>query len=102
MAISDIDSQKQADTDLRRSNERFRRLLENASIGVIIGDPDGRISYANPVILDLLGYSAEEVENGAMRWNLLSPSEHSDAERLALERLLAIGKSESYQREFLF
>ncbi len=101
VAISDIDSQKQADTDLRRSNERFRLLLENASVGVIIGDPDGRISYANPVILDLLGYSAEDVENGAMRWNLLSPSEFSDAERLALERLLAIGKSESYQREFL-
>jgi PAS domain S-box-containing protein len=101
VAVSDIDSQKRADAALRRSNERFRRLLENASIGVIIGDPDGRISYANPVILDLLGYSAEEVESGAVRWNCLSPAEYAEADRLALERLLAVGKSDSYQREYV-
>jgi PAS domain S-box-containing protein len=101
VAISDIDSQKRADADLRRSNERFRRLLENASIGVIIGDPDGRISYANQVILDLLGYSAEEVETGAVRWNRLSSAEYSDADRSTLEELLVTGKSDTYQREYL-
>ena len=101
VAISDIDSQKRADADLRRSNERFRRLLENASIGVIIGDPDGRISYANQVILDLLGYSAEEVETGAVRWNRLSPADYSDADLSTLEELLVIGKSDTYQREYL-
>ena len=101
VAISDIDSQKRADADLRRSNERFKRLLENSSIGVIIGDPNGHISYANPVILQLLGYSAEEVESGLLRWNRLSPAEYLEADRLALERLLAVGKSDSYQREYL-
>jgi PAS domain S-box-containing protein len=101
VAISDIDNQKRADADLSRSTERFRRLLENATIGVIIGDPDGRVSYANPAILNLLGYSAEEVENGTIRWNQLSPPEYSLADRMALEQLLTVGKSDTYTKEFL-
>ena len=36
-----------------------------------------------------------------MRWNRLSSAEYLAADRLVLERLLAIGKSDTYQREFI-
>jgi PAS domain S-box-containing protein len=100
VAISDIDKQKRADADLRRSNERFRRLMENASVGVIIGNLNGRISYANPAAIELLGFSADEIESGAVYWNKLSPPEYAELDQNALEQLLAVGKSDSYQKEY--
>lgn len=100
VAISDIDKQKRADADLRRSDERFRRLMENASVGVIIGDLDGRISYANPAALELLGFSMDDIESGAVHWNDLSPLEYADLDSKALEQLLTVGKSDSYQKEY--
>ncbi len=86
VAISDIDQQRRLDADLRRSDERFRKLIENASVGVIIGDFDGTISYVNPSTLELLGYTAEEVQNGTVRWDELTPPEYAEADKRALEQ----------------
>ncbi len=100
VAISDIDLQKRTAADLQRSNERFRRLIEHASIGVIIGDFDGGISYANPTILNLLGYSAEEVQRLPLRWDDLTPPEYAAADRKAMAELRSQGTAETYQKVY--
>ena len=100
VAISDIDQQRRLDADLRRSDERFRKLIENASVGVIIGDFDGTISYVNPSTLELLGYTAEEVQSGTVRWDQLTPPEYAEADRRALEQLRTRGTADSYQKEY--
>ena len=100
VAISDIDRQKRADAELRRSQDRFRRLIENASVGVLIGSEQGSISYANPTLLKLLGYTAEEVERGVVRWDEISPPEFAEADRVALEQLRTRGIADPYQKEF--
>ena len=84
VAISDIDHQKRTDSNLHRSDERFRRLIEHSTVGMIIGDFEGGISYANPAILNLLGYTSEEVAAGALRWNELTPAEFADADEKAI------------------
>ncbi|HEY5253019.1 MAG TPA: PAS domain S-box protein [Acidobacteriaceae bacterium] len=98
VAISDIDHQKRTDSNLHRSDERFRRLIEHSTVGMIIGDFDGGISYANPAILNLLGYTPEEVASGALRWNQLTPPEFTDADEKAIRELRAIGTASSYQK----
>jgi PAS domain S-box-containing protein len=47
--------------ELRRSHDRFRALIENASDGITVVDPDGLILYEGPSAERLLGYKAEEM-----------------------------------------
>ncbi len=101
VAIADVDRQKRTDDELRRSEERFRKLIENASVGVIICDTEGGISYANPFILNLLGYTAEDVGRGLLRWDELTPPEYAEADRKALSQLSATGTATPYEKEYV-
>lgn len=85
---------------LRLSEERFRRLIENASICINISDLHGRISYANPALLRMIGYSAAEVEEGLVRWDQLTPPEFTEADRKATQQLRASGVCEPYQKAY--
>jgi len=98
VAISDIDQQKRTDSYLHRSDERFRRLTEHSTVGMFIGDIQGSISYANPAILNLLGYTSDEVAAGELRWNELTPAEFAAADAKAIDELRATGTATSYQK----
>ncbi|HEX8359654.1 MAG TPA: PAS domain S-box protein [Longimicrobium sp.] len=50
-----------SDLALRRSEEHFRALIENASDYVMIVDRGGAIQYASPSIERILGYRPDEV-----------------------------------------
>jgi len=56
----DISQRKQAEEALRQSEERFRSVFENVSIGIYRTTPDGRILLANPAICEMLGYDSFE------------------------------------------
>jgi PAS domain S-box-containing protein len=49
-----------AEQDLRISHERYRALVESATSGTLLL-LDGRCTYANRMLLDLLGYDAAEL-----------------------------------------
>jgi PAS domain S-box-containing protein len=49
-----------ANKALTQSEERFRTLFENVSVGVYRSHPDGRMINANPAFLKILGYSSLE------------------------------------------
>ena len=57
--------QVQAAEALRESEERFRDLFDNATLGLYQTTPDGRILLANPTLVHLLGY--ETIEDLAQR-----------------------------------
>ena len=48
------------ETDLRRSEERLRALVENVSDVIMVLGPDGMVSYTSPALLRLLGYETLE------------------------------------------
>jgi len=54
----DITERKRAEEALSESEERFRTLFDNLTIGVYRTTPDGRILMANPVLVQMLGYSS--------------------------------------------
>ena len=61
VAIFDvITERKQTEEDLRKSEERFRSLYENATIGMYRTSPSGEIFLANPALVKMLGYSSFE------------------------------------------
>ena len=66
----DITARKQADTRLRASEVRYRRLFEAAQDGVLILNfVTGMIEDVNPFMLDLLGYTKAELL-GKKVWDL--------------------------------
>ena len=101
VAISDVDEERRAAEALGRSEERFRLLVEQASVGVVIGDLSGRLTYMNPAILRLLGYTQEEMEAGLVRWDELTPPEYREADQHAIEQLRATGVAQPYQKAYL-
>ena len=46
--------------ELRLAEQRWRSLLEDIQLAVVELDINGRVSYANPFLLSLIGYTAEE------------------------------------------
>jgi PAS domain S-box-containing protein len=56
---------KAAEFELRRSEERYRDILENATDLIFLVDHDGSFAYANGAFMRALGYAPEEV--GALR-----------------------------------
>lgn len=54
----DLTKRKRAEVALRQSEARYRALADNAPLGVYRTTPDGRIEYANPALVEMLGYSS--------------------------------------------
>lgn len=59
---TDITESRQARAALAESEGRFRKVFENAAVGIAITDRDGRLEQFNEAYRDLLGYSAAELE----------------------------------------
>ncbi len=58
--VRDITDLWKTEEALRESEERFRNLFENATIGLYRTSPDGRILMANSSLVKMLGYSSFE------------------------------------------
>ncbi|HEX7676766.1 MAG TPA: PAS domain S-box protein, partial [Thermoanaerobaculia bacterium] len=88
--IRDITERAEAAHALGASEERYRRLFESAQDAILILEEDrGTIMDANPFVIDLLGYSLDELI-GKELWEigLFRDKEQSKA---AMERLQDIG-----------
>jgi diguanylate cyclase (GGDEF)-like protein/PAS domain S-box-containing protein len=58
VSIEDITERKQMEMKLRESEESFRSLYENATIGIYRTTPDGRILMANQALIKMLGFGS--------------------------------------------
>jgi PAS domain S-box-containing protein len=62
LGIQDVTDVLTFQSELRRSELRYRRLFETAQDGILLLDPQTRkITDANPFILKLLGYTREQL-----------------------------------------
>jgi PAS domain S-box-containing protein len=59
--VADITEQKRAEQELRASEERWRRVFENAPTGIAMVGVDRRLFAANPACQRMLGYDESEL-----------------------------------------
>ncbi len=55
------EQRRQSEEELKKSEERYRELVENANSIILRWDRDGRISFFNEYAQHFFGYSAEEI-----------------------------------------
>ena len=61
---------------LRRSQERYRALVETAFAGISMTDSDERLTFVNPGLCEMLGYEASELQGKSLA-ELTDPAEFS-------------------------
>jgi sigma-B regulation protein RsbU (phosphoserine phosphatase) len=59
--LVDITRRKLAEEQVRKSEEKFRRIVETAGEGFILMDEDLKITEANDAYCNLLGYTRKEI-----------------------------------------
>ncbi len=73
-----VEAERQLATELlRRSEEQFRLIFEEAPIGVALVALDGRFVRVNRALCDILGYTAEELEQ--LSYQEITPPEDLQA-----------------------
>ncbi len=75
---TDITERKQAEEALKRSEERYRTLIQQATDGIFISDPSWNILDANPRGREMLGYTNDDT----LRLNLRDIVAAEDLARL--------------------
>lgn len=83
----DITERKQTEVALRKSEERFRKIYENAAMGIAIADERGCYRHCNPAFCKLLGYTEEELQQMAFA-GLVHPDDR-EANLAEINRLVA-------------
>lgn len=67
----DITARKEAEWRLRESEQRFRHLVYDLKVGVLLQDGEGRVLLANQMVLEQFGYKEEEIK-GQLVFNIIS------------------------------
>ena len=59
--VQDISERKQVEEALRTSEEKYRGLVEDTHIGISASDLEGKFTFANRALCEILGYSEGEL-----------------------------------------
>jgi len=99
--IEDITERKEAEAALRASERRYQRLIDSNIVGITISDLDGHITDANDALLQLVGYSREDLERGLLRWDVLTPPEYLPLDDRAIARARRSGAAAPWEKEYI-
>jgi two-component system NtrC family sensor kinase len=88
--MSDITERKQTEEALRQSEEKYRTILEETGDGYFETDLAGNVTFVNEALINLLGYSREEI--AGMDFRALRPKEEGEAVFKAYNRMYKTGE----------
>jgi len=95
--FGDITRRKRAEDELRRSEERYRRIVETTLEGVWMIDLAGNTTFANHRMAEMLGCTPEELARSSV-WEFID-----DADRaIVTERLVARARGIGEIHDFRF
>jgi PAS domain S-box-containing protein len=88
-------------TERKRTEGRFRRLVDSNVQGVFFWNTKGEISSANDGFLKLVRHTREDLEAGRINWMAMTPPEYVKLDQRALNELTDTGICATYEKEWL-
>lgn len=86
---------------LRLSEARMQRFYSCNMIGMMIANMKGSIIDANDNLLALLKYTREDLENGRLRWDEMTPPSYKEMDRKKLAELSEAGVAGPWEKEYI-
>ncbi|HKX41123.1 MAG TPA: PAS domain S-box protein, partial [Burkholderiaceae bacterium] len=99
LTFVDITERKRGQEALRRSEERFSAIVNQAAVGVVQVSLGGRITFCNQYYHELLGYADGELADADLL-DTVHPADRVAAERL-LDHLARLGESFQIESRWL-
>ncbi|MGA3118383.1 MAG: PAS domain S-box protein [Syntrophobacteraceae bacterium] len=96
-SVTDITGRKRAEKALRKSEGKYRRIVETANEGICVADVDYLFTYVNQKMADMLGYLPEEII-GKPLVHFLFPEDLANHQEKRSHRIE--GLNETYERRF--
>jgi PAS domain S-box-containing protein len=88
-------------TERKRSDARFRRLIDSNVQGVFFWNTSGGIIDANDAFLRIVGYTRKDLDAGCISWAEMTPAEHTHLDKRAFEQIAATGVCEPYEKVYI-
>jgi PAS domain S-box-containing protein len=85
-AQSELHERHLAENELRKSEERFRVMVESGPLGIVAVDSTFHFSMANRAFCSMVGYSEDELRT--MRFQEVTHPDHIVGDKEAMQRLL--------------
>jgi PAS domain S-box-containing protein len=99
LAVRERDRRHRAE---RASTESMlRSLRQSGLVGIYEWDAQGRIIDANNMSLAALGYTREELSDGKLTRERLTPPEYWEADRIASQQVAAYGHCALYEKQVI-
>jgi PAS domain S-box-containing protein len=99
-AAVDITERKRAEKALRESEEKFRRVFQDAVTGMVMISLEGRFLAVNQAFCEFLGYSEKELV-GRNVLSVTHPEDHAHAMRMMGQALAGESGSERFEKRSL-
>ncbi len=98
--FQDITESVLAEKSLRASAERFERWKSSNFIGILHSTAKGKIIDANDTMLDMIGYSKQDLIEERVSWGKLTPPEYLDLDQKAMEEAAEKGSWTPFEKEY--
>jgi PAS domain S-box-containing protein len=86
---------------LRKSEARFRTIVDSNMIAVCFWNVDGKVLDANDRYLKLVGYSREDLTSARLNWRDITPKEQWKLDDEAIRQTRKNGACASYEKEYI-
>jgi PAS domain S-box-containing protein len=99
--VQDITERKVADEKIKSDADRFERWQASNFIGILQSNDAGDILEANDAMLDMLGYTRQELIEGELEWTQLTPPEFAYLDAIAISETADQGYWRPFEKEYL-
>jgi formate hydrogenlyase transcriptional activator len=99
--VRDFTDRHERDEKLRQKKERVRPIATQPAVAGIASGEFDHVPEINDALVEILGYTREDVASGRLHWPGLTPTEYAPLDEFAHEEGLRFGACTPYEKEMI-
>ena len=89
------------ESGLAEAQTRERRIFNSNMMGMLYWNESGAITDANDIFLSMIGYTRQELAQGLLDWQALTPPEYRMKDQAALAEIRERGVCTPFEKEYV-